>query len=126
MFLTSLELKPIPSKKGGMWVLTDVLRYKLHRNAIVEVPKGFVTDLASIPFLLRPVFHVNGKHRYAAVLHDYLYSKKGKIQYKRCISRKACDVIFYQAMRKSGVPSWKAHIMYYGVRIGGRPSWGSK
>ncbi len=39
----------------------------------VEVPKGFVTDLASIPQVFWNVLRPDDKYAYAAIVHDYLY-----------------------------------------------------
>ena len=39
----------------------------------VNVPTGFVTDLASIPRPFWSVFPKTGRYAYAAIVHDYLY-----------------------------------------------------
>lgn len=36
------------------------------------VPKGFVTDLASVPSVFWSVLRPDGEYAYAAILHDYL------------------------------------------------------
>ena len=39
----------------------------------VTAPKGFVTDLASIPRVFWSALRPDGLYAYAAILHDYLY-----------------------------------------------------
>lgn len=43
---------------------------------VVTVPKGFVTDLASVPKAAWPLFPPEGKYGAAAAVHDLLYQKK--------------------------------------------------
>jgi hypothetical protein len=79
----------------------------------VEIPIDFVTDLASIPRLLRSIIDVNGKHRKDAVLHDFLYSKAP------ALSRAFCDREFLLSMAESGVRWTQRQAMHKGVRVGG-------
>lgn len=91
----------------------------LEKKRIIEVPKGFITDFASIPGFLRDRFAVNDDHRLAAVAHDYLYSQSGIIkQLGRDITytRKEADQIFYKLMLTEGVGRFKAWLMYRAVR----------
>lgn len=81
----------------------------------IEIPEGFVTDFASIPSAFRFIFSPFGRHAPAAVIHDYLYAVG---QQK---SRKYADFIFKEAMRESGVSTWRRTVMYLMVRLfGGR------
>src|SRR3954454_19309299 len=41
--------------------------------APVSVPKGFVTDLASIPQLFCSILPPTGRYSYPAIVHDFLY-----------------------------------------------------
>lgn len=114
-FLTELDLRAYGAKN---WILLSRLVYcGKNRPARIEVPIGFVTDLASIPRLARLIFPVNDLHRPAAVVHDYLY------QYQKIggqwINRKEADRVFLEAMRCLGVPKRKAWPMYLAVRAGG-------
>jgi len=86
-----------------------------------SVPRDFVTDFASIPAVCRPFFSVNGAHRKAAVLHDYLYSFGSP-----CHSRKDADLLFLDAMRVVGVGRAKRAAMYRAVRIFGGSRWDKK
>jgi len=104
-----LDLRSMP--KAGWWKLLSELTYERGVQTYT-VPADFETDLASIPRVLRIRFSVNGKHRRAAVLHDYLYSIK-------FADRKTCDMIFKSAMHDCGVSKYNAWVMWVGVRAGG-------
>lgn len=109
------------------WILLSELVYE---SDLVEkpitVPGGFDTDLASIPRIVHPIIPVNGLHRLAAIVHDYLYYTKGKLVYDSEqgtevveLTRKQCDQIFLEAMRCLGVAWWQRTAMYNAVRVGG-------
>lgn len=83
-----------------------------------EIPQGFITDFASVPRSLWNVLPPLGKHNRAALLHDYLYDH-------RIGTRKQADLLFLKIMLNDGVNPIQAHIMYWGVRIGGLKWWKS-
>ena len=77
---------------------------------IIKVPKGFITDGASIPkFAWSILGGPMGEYSAAAVVHDYCYKYK-------LYTRKRCDYIFYEAMQVLEVPFWKRWLMYHAVR----------
>lgn len=78
----------------------------------ITVPKGFVSDLASIPRL--PVIYLclNGIADQAGVIHDYAYSTG-------LVSRLLADKVLYEACLVLGVQKWKAALIFYGVRLFG-------
>ncbi len=61
----------------------------------VTVPKGFVTDLASIPSIFWSAYPPTGRYAYAAIVHDYLY-------WEQSTSRDVADEILAEAMRDAG------------------------
>jgi len=79
-----------------------------------QLNKGFVTNLASIPRFFWPI--ISPSHSSimnASIVHDWLYSES-------CyFSRKDADTIFYSILRKDGVSSFKAYVMYSMVRVFG-------
>lgn len=104
----------VPSLRIGrnhMWHLEGELIYEsdLWPEAIV-VPKGFETDLASIPRWFTPLVPVNGDHRASAIVHDYLVRLEG-------FHRPLADRIFLEAMKEAGVPGWRRYIMYWAVSV---------
>jgi len=104
---------------SGEFILDESLTYKwLDGQQIREitVPAEFPTDLASIPRIFRIAFPVNGKHRKAAAVHDFLYAN-------HCKSRKWADLMFLRMMKDLGVSRFKRYPMYWGVRSGGWVAW---
>lgn len=85
----------------------------------ITVPKGFITDFASVPRAFWWLFPPDGQYTQAAVLHDYLY-------FKAFSSRKWADEIFYEAMGVLEVPWWKRKLMYRAVRLFGWIPWRNK
>lgn len=112
-FLTPLDLR---AYKAGEWVVLAGLLYLANNGARYMVPRGFITDLASIPRALRWWFDPNGTSRDAAVLHDFLYC----IHYT---TRGEADALFLEALQACGVPWGVRHLMYAGVRAGGWVYW---
>lgn len=115
MFLTSLDLR---AAEPGEWILIAPLKWA--RSGVkLTVPAGFITDLASLPRLVRPVLDRNGLSRRPAVLHDWLYcSKQG--------SRADADRLFRKALKAEGMGRLARWSMYIGVRAGGWIYWKSR
>lgn len=106
-------------RKAGEWVtITAMLYASILVNMVIEVPKGFKTDLASIPRLFQWLISVNGLHRAAAILHDYLYQEKPD-----WCTRALADQIFLEAMKVAGETWWRRRAMYTAVRLGGWLYW---
>ncbi|MEJ2790418.1 MULTISPECIES: DUF1353 domain-containing protein [unclassified Pseudoxanthomonas] len=82
----------------------------------VVVPRGFVTDLTSVPRAFWQVMRPEGRYAYAAVVHDYLYWTQER-------SREEADLIFRYAMQDSKVDPRKADAIYGMVRKFGDASW---
>lgn len=108
--------EPTLKVHGDDWRLVLPLIYLRSDYTAITVPAGFITDLASIPRLLHPLIPVNGKHRAAAVLHDYLYAMQ-------TMPRAQCDAIFLEAMEACGVRWTQRWAMYSAVRVGGWAPW---
>ena len=103
----SLKLSP---KGAKTWTVAEDWKvYPLTVKEQITVTKGFVTDLASIPRLLWRILPPFGQYTEASVTHDFLY-KKG------LYSRKTCDKIFRELMKRYAVKDWKIKVMYRAVR----------
>lgn len=61
----------------------------------VRVPKGFVTDLASVPPIFWSKYPPIGRYAYAAVVHDYLY-------WHQTTTKKVADEVMFAAMKDAG------------------------
>lgn len=101
------------------WILDEPLIYQADSSELITVPAGFSTDLASIPRPLQAVIPLNGKHRAAAIVHDYLYAIQDR-------TRAQADAIFLEAMKACRVRYTQRYAMYWGVRIGGWVPWNER
>jgi len=106
------------------WVLLEPLRYRSSILGEVIVPEAFITDLASIPKVARSVIPQNGRHRYAAIVHDWIYATAGGAS--QLCDRHTADCVFMEAMIVLGVPWSKRHLMYAAVRVGGWVTWNAR
>ena len=113
MFTTPLDLRE--HAEPGEWVVINDLVWQDGQGKIV-VPRGFVTDLASIPAAARSILDVNGPSRAPAVLHDWLYCS-------RLVSRKLADDLFRAALRSRGVGAVERNIFWSAVRSFGWLYW---
>lgn len=88
----------------------------------ITVEAGLTCDGASIPRILWPLAGgpFEGKHRAAAIVHDYLYSlgRAGT----PLMTRAEADRCFYEAQRCCGVSAFSARSKYLAVRAFG-PRW---
>ncbi len=110
-----------PTPQDGYWVLMDDVKISIDCGEIKRayfIPKGFVTDFASIP---RPLWWFASPTDYpvlrASLLHDYLYRTGHRID------RKYADKLFYKLMVEDGMPRWKAKLVYWAVRIFAKRAW---
>lgn len=103
----------------GEWVLDRRLRYVSPDGEMITVPAGFVTDLASIPRVFHALIPINGRHRAAAILHDWLYETQSR-------SRAESDRLFLDAMADSRVRWSQRWAMYLAVRAAGWMVWSGR
>jgi hypothetical protein len=109
-----------PLSDGKSWVIvTGDFTYDVGHEGSedsVRVPRGMVTDFASVP---RPVWWFAapwGTHGHAAVIHDAGY-------YLQDRSRRDNDRIFLEAMEVLGVGKLKRTLLYLAVRWFGSRAW---
>lgn len=82
----------------------------------VVVPEGFVTDLASIPRLFWSIRRPEGRHAYAAVIHDYLYWTQRR-------TRKESDEIFREILLETKTDKKIIAGLYNAVSKAGEGAW---
>lgn len=107
------KLREAPSNGRCQWLLLRHLSFLSTELGLVVVPAGFMTDFASVPRLPFAYFLAGDTAHASAVVHDYLYRNVA-------CTRKEADKVFHEAMHAEGVPSWRAHLMYFAVRLLGR------
>ena len=89
----------------------------------VDVPKGFVTDLASVPNYLWPILNRTGRHGNAAIYHDWLYWQQNDASVDTGVTREVADRVFDRAMHDMGVDVATRNLIWAGVRIFGGSYW---
>lgn len=111
------ELEDESNDGRGTWrVIAELMYYSAITGSVIRVPGGFKTDFASVP-RLPFVFALAGDTAHeASVVHDYLYTVKST-------TRRQADAVLLEASVVSGVPKWRARLMWLGVRIGGASHW---
>lgn len=137
------DLRPIGD---GLFILnTDFIYEWKHQgeNYKIVIPKGFITDIASVPrWFWIFGFTPDGLHRAAALAHDFLYRynkpsspKARKYLFKMDSfglwqdisdypwSRKQCDRLFCRIMKDYGTGSKKRWLMFKAVRLFGWLGW---
>lgn len=132
-FTTDLILRVLPD--GRRFELMEAFVYEvgqLGSGESVQVPKGFVTDFASIPQMFWNVLPPWGTYGKACIVHDYLY-QGGVITFLDPTipgitthvdpTREQADNILREGMEALGVSWWKRNVIFRGVRIGGRGIW---
>lgn len=101
------------SASNPTWRLTAALVYWSDLlKRLVIVPKGFVTDFASVPRLPVAYLLAGGEANEAAIVHDYLY-------HSHEVARDVADAVFEEAMAVTGQPWWRRKLMWAGVRLFG-------
>lgn len=104
--------------KGYQYLTCDYLTVFVN-GKLVKVPKGFKTNLASIPRALWSFYAPQYTDFVApAVLHDYLYSNN------LLGNRKYADDVFYSALRETGVSVITSLIFWVTVRTFGWSHYG--
>ncbi len=107
---------------GRAWALAAPFRYRSTTLARwIEVPAGFETDLASVPWFARWYVSVDGDHTKPALIHDFLYSESSAGAFPG-VTRRDADRVFLEALAVRGVAPIRRHILHAAVRIGGGKS----
>lgn len=116
-FINDPVLVPHGNKDG--WMLYEDFFVRLDTESAddsltLRIPKGFITDLASVPKLPVIFLMYEGKARRSAIVHDYLY----ELQYPK----EWCDSVFYAAMDNE-VSDRDQYAMWLAVHLGGHAAW---
>jgi Protein of unknown function (DUF1353) len=118
----SQQTPPSPAVRAfgdnKFWITIEDMIYVIgSTNERIVVPKGFVTDFASLP---QPLWSLGlspyGQYSRAAVVHDYLYWSQG-------CTRAQSDRLLVIAMKESNVSGFDETLVYQGVDKGGAGPW---
>lgn len=106
-------LQPIKGKKD-FWIYVEDYNYDGH-----FIPKGFPTDLDSIPRIPFIYAILKGEARASAGIHDWHYATG-------ILPRAEIDLIFYEHMLLEGVHPKKAKAIYLAVKYFGKKHYDKK
>jgi hypothetical protein len=109
-----INLEALPD--GEHWKTLNQITYTTDSGLPINVPAGFVTDLASVPRVFWNIFPPFGKYDGAAIVHDYLYTTQ-------ILDRWASDKILLEAMKAEGVNAFTRWTFYELVRAIGWSHW---
>lgn len=96
-------LLPVKPTEITLYRLLETYKYK-----DIIVPKGFVTDGASVPRLFWGIMPPVHRYFLAAVVHDYLLYTGH--------NRRSADRVFGDALKEHGISGVKRWVMYRAVR----------
>lgn len=107
----------IPFDDGEYWVLGNPLVFTIRETGQrIVVPRGFVTDFATVPRIFWTFFPKHGEYTRAAIVHDYLY-------WQQACTREQADELFDIVMEDSEVDSTSRFTIYAAVRVWGDDAW---
>ena len=84
----------------------------------IVIPRGFTTDLASVPRIFQSIIPKLGHHIRPAIVHDFCYEGGSNL------TRKEADEMFLEGMKQTKVSWLRRRVMWLAVRVGGRGLWG--
>lgn len=102
------------------WTFTHPWQVELEYYGWVTIPKGFITDGATVPRILYWLFSPTGALFVPSLVHDYclvnhaLHTVNGPVG----VDNDTADMIFYRMLISQGTPKVTSKVAYWGVRLG--------
>lgn len=100
------------------WEITKSFVVRWGGKVLFQVPKGFRTDLASVPQLAKSLVPKLGPWNQIAVVHDFVYRNPWVN-----LTRKEADDLLMDGMKTKNVGLYARSVIYSGVRAGGWASY---
>lgn len=112
-------------QKSDQFQLIEDIEFDVLYYGKITVPKGYITDFASSPQLLWPLFPPIGKFNRATVIHDFLYENRIlNFQLSNKQARLIADVIFLNEANKANPNGYIRHLfMFFAIRLFGKSHW---
>lgn len=109
--------------RGWNRVARDLRYYSARFRRWICIPKGFLSDLLSVPWWARWLLPKGGPGRLAAILHDYLcedgYLPADLRVYPELSSAEVHSMFEEALIVADNVKRWRRATLYYAVRVGG-------
>lgn len=91
---------------------------------VLTVPKGFKTDLASVPAFFRAFIDDTSLGAASVIAHDFLYQRSGWVFSEGIdLTRREVDHLFSILMRLERVPALRRKVAWLAVRVAGWACW---
>ena len=120
MYISDLKIesRDCTERLGNrLWVLTKTFKFSFF-NQDYRIPKGFITDGASCPRILWNICApVAGPFGQGAIIHDWVYNEGPDLP------KVIADSLLYTAGRQRGADWFRSQLVYWGVRLFGKPSY---
>jgi hypothetical protein len=110
------KVELLPKSTRGRFKTLEHLDHQLINGRQLFVPRGTVSNGASVPRLLWWIYPPYGTYTYPAVVHDHLYENN-------LYTRKFADRQFLLDMGKTNTNAFTKWLFYYVVRIFGGINW---
>jgi hypothetical protein len=149
LYSSQPKLDLLDEEKNGkpLYVLTETFTYYWEKDGKkyrIRIPKGFRTDIASTPQIVWSLgFLPDGKHRIAALLHDWIFLwhrkdlghsvlpdgsfqvEKGGVwqNASKLWSFTEGNKLFARVMREKKTGKLKRRLMFLAVQLFGRGPW---
>jgi hypothetical protein len=109
--MDEIDVKFIPADNWWQCSMWKLLTDYTSANGEVNVPTGFITDGASIPFMFRRIFSPTGRYFGAAIVHDYILSTQWDWS--------KANAQFEQELNALGIIKWRKVSILTAVRLYG-------
>lgn len=117
-----IQLTDISTSEDNQFELSESVEYQFFYLGVeykTIIPKGFITDLGSIPVAVRPIISNTGRYIKSYVLHDWLYSTDCDLN----ITKNDADIILWLGLKDQKMSWWKMNLVYQAVRLFGDSHW---
>lgn len=103
-----------------IWITSESFTFVYCTGETFTVPRGYETDLGTIPFLLRWLFNPSDPRRARAyVTHDFANTvTAGRPPGAGVVSSQAACGVLYDALRIDGDAVWSCMLHFLGVFLG--------
>lgn len=108
-FSGALDLR---AYKEGEWVLLEPFRYHARDGREFTVPRWFISDLASTPWLVKPL--LNEEDRPAGVIHDWIFCAQ-------LLPRAEANALYDEMLEVLGWSRVKRSMVAAGLAVGSYP-----
>lgn len=110
-----IKLTPVykVNRNTSVFKLLSPIKVKLSDGTIITIPKGFTTDLSSVPNFLWFAFSPYGNFLLAAIIHDFIYV------YKTHTRKFADKEMLIWSNKINPKNKFDNYVRYYGVRLFG-------